>query len=46
LNSHAANGELVMKGDDFQLDLGLAAKPDVERPEQGIEDRKHGVEPK
>jgi hypothetical protein len=40
------DGELMTQGDDFQLDLGLAAKPDAERPKQGMEDRKHGVEPK
>ena len=36
------DGELMTQGDDFQLDLGLTAKPDAERPEQGMEDRKHG----
>jgi hypothetical protein len=32
----------MMQGDDFQLELDLAAKPDAERKEQGIEDGKHG----
>jgi hypothetical protein len=30
--------------DDFQLDHGLTAKPDADRPEQGMEERKKAIE--